>query len=390
MSSPAATSAQSVQSAEVVVRPISSPAEKKAFVRFAKEIYQNDSAWAEPLEIERLEFIDPKRHPFYTHGVAQLFLAKRGDKIVGRIMASDDPHYNAEHGSNIGCFGLFEAIDDPAVARALLDAAKHWLLARGRTDMLGPIEYSTNYSCGLLIDGFDTPPRVMMNHNPRYYLGLLESYGLEKAKDLYSWWFDDRLDMLAKWRKRADRLAGRGIVVRSFKRKDIASEVMRCRAIYNEAWQKNWGFVRMSDAEFAFYGKFLQQMAVPELLLLAEVDGRPAGFSLTLPDFNEAVAPLHGRLCRYGLPLGAIQLMRNLKRIHSCRLVTFGIKEEYRRRGIAELLILRTLDYGKNSLNYTGAELGWTLEDNDGINRPIAEVGGVRYKTYRIYQKRIS
>ncbi len=373
----------------VDVRPVSSRQDRLQFVRFPWRIYQNDPHWVPPLEIERLEFINPKLHPFYLHGAAARFLAWRDAQVVGRILVSDDPRYNAEHATNVGAFGMFESIDDQSVADALLDAAAGWLVARGRTGMLGPIDYSTNYACGLLLDGFETPPRVMMNHNPRYYTGLLESYGLEKAKDLFSWWFDDPHDMIQKWRRRADRLAERGIVIRTFSRREIKAEVMRCKNIYNEAWQQHWGFVQMTDDEFRYYGKFLAQWGVPELLLLAEVDGKPVGFSMTLPDFNEAVRGLNGRLTRWGLPLGFLQFRRNLKRIRTARLVTFGILDQYRRRGISELLILRTLDYGKNVLGYTGAELGWTLEDNDAINRPIATVGGQKYKTYRIYEKAI-
>jgi GNAT superfamily N-acetyltransferase len=357
------------------------------FVRFPWRIYANDSQWVPPLEMERLQFIDRASHPFYKHGDAAMFLARRGGAVVGRILASDDPRYNAEHGTNAGAFGMFETIDDQGVASSLLNAASQWMAARGRTAMLGPIDYSTNYACGLLVDGFNTPPRVMMNHNPRYYAGLLEAYGLAKAKDLYSWWFDDELDMIQKWRRRADFLAARGVVIRTFRRSEIKSEVMRCKNIYNEAWERHWGFVKMTDAEFRAYGKFLAELAIPELLLLAEVDGQPVGFSLTLPDFNEALVDLNGRLTRWGLPTGYFKFRRNLRQIRTARLVTFGILDQYRRRGIAELLILRTLDYGKNVLGYSGAELGWTLEDNDSINRPIATVGGQKYKTYRIYEK---
>jgi GNAT superfamily N-acetyltransferase len=255
---------------------------------------------------------------------------------------------------------------------------------------MGPIDYSTNYACGLLIDGFDTPPRIMMNHNPPYYAALLEACGLSKAKDLYSWWFDDRLDVLDAWRAKAERLAARGrFQVRSFRLDDFDAEIERCKAVYNAAWERNWGFVKMSDAEFAYMAKHLRQLAAPELLLLAEVEGRPVGFSMTLPDLNEAIRPLDGRLFRWGLPIGLVRLLRNRRRIRTARLLTLGVIEGFRRRGISELLILRTLDYGKHVAHYTGAELGWTLEDNELINRTIVAVGGRRYKTYRIYEREI-
>ncbi|HEV7221837.1 MAG TPA: GNAT family N-acetyltransferase [Pirellulales bacterium] len=376
--------------AGVQVRQALGARDRDVFVRFAWQIYRDDPQWAPPLLIERKDFVNPRLHPFYLHGAAAQFLAYRNGQLVGRIQASDDPHYNAEHHSNVGCFGMFESIDDEQVAAALLQAAADWLRDRGRTQIMGPIDYSTNYACGLLIDGFDTPPRIMMNHNPPYYAALLEACGLSKAKDLYSWWFDDRLDVLDAWRAKAERLAARGrFQVRSFRLDDFDAEIERCKAVYNAAWERNWGFVKMSDAEFAYMAKHLRQLAAPELLLLAEVEGRPVGFSMTLPDLNEAIRPLDGRLFRWGLPIGLVRLLRNRRRIRTARLLTLGVIEGFRRRGISELLILRTLDYGKHVAHYTGAELGWTLEDNELINRTIVAVGGRRYKTYRIYEREI-
>ena len=361
-----------------------------AFLRFPWRIYANDPQWVPPLLMERKEFIDPKKHPFLRHGAATHFLAFRGGRPVGRILVSDDPNYNAEHATNVGCFGMFEAIDDGRVAAALLDAAADWLRARGRTQILGPIDYSTNYACGLLIEGFDTPPRIMMNHNPPYYARLLEAWGLSKAKDLYSWWFDDVFDMMATWKDKAERLLARGrITVRHFQVRDMAAELARCKRIYNSAWERNWGFVKMTDSEFDYLAKDLRRVALPELLLFAEMDGAPVGFSMTLPDINEAMRPLNGRLFPWGLPIGLVRFMLNCRRIRTCRLLTLGVMEGYRRRGIAELLILGTLDYGKNVVGYTGAELGWTLEDNALINRAILTVGGKQYKTYRIYERDI-
>ncbi len=183
----------------VQIREVKSRKERDQFVRFPFSIYTGDANWSPPLLVEAKAFIDRKKHPFYKHGDATQFLAYRDGKVVGRILVSDDPNYNAEHLTNLGCFGMFECIDDQRVANALLNAAADWLRRRGRTEMMGPIDYSTNYPCGLLIDGFDTPQRVMMNHNPPYYAGLLENWGLWKAKDLYAWWFDDSNDMLNQW-----------------------------------------------------------------------------------------------------------------------------------------------------------------------------------------------
>lgn len=364
---------------------------REAFVRLPWEIYTADPQWVPPLLMERREFIDPRRHPFYLHGTAAPLLAFRGDEIVGRLLVSDDPNYNREHGANLGCFGMFESIDDERVARALLEAAADWLRARGRTAMRGPIDYSLNYTCGLLVDGFDSPPRLMMGHNPPYYERLLLSCGLTKIKDLFAWWFDDSNDMLAVWGRRAERLAARGRVqIRPMSFSDLDAEIERCKTVYNAAFQRNWGFVKMTDAEFHHMAKQLKVIAMPELLLLAEVNGEPVGFSMTVPDLNEAIRPLNGRIFKWGLPLGFLQLLRNRRRVRTARLMALGILETFRRRGVAELLILRTLDYGKHVAGFTGAELSWTLEDNDLINRTIAAVGGRRYKTYRIYERPIA
>ena len=371
------------------MRPVVSRADRQRFVRFPWCIYRDDPQWAPPLLMERKEFIDPRKHPFYLHGAALPLLAWRGGQPVGRILVSDDPLYNAHHRENTGCFGMFESIDDPEVARALLDAAAAWLAGRGRNRMLGPIDYSMNYTCGLLVDGFDSPPRVMMNHNPPYYSQLLESWGLTKAKDLYAWWFDSD-NAIDSWRPRVERIVARtGVTVRPLRRDDLSAEILRCRQIYNEAWKDNWGDVPMTLAEFQHLAKSLLQVATPELILVAEKKERPIAFSMTLPDFNEAVKPIDGRLFSYGLPIGLLRFLRNLKRIKTARLLALGVLPDFRRQGVAELLILRTFDYGRGTMGYTGAELSWTLEDNVLINRTIEAVGGRRYKTYRVYERAI-
>ena len=373
------------------VREVTTRRELDQFVKLPWRIYADDPHWVPPLLIEVKEFLNRAKHPFYLHGDATQFLALRAGAAVGRILVSDDPNFNKTHGTNLGCFGLFESVDDPPVAQALLDAAAAWLRAKGRTAILGPIDYSLNYPCGLLVEGFDTPPRIMMNHHPPYYGALLESCGLAKTKDLYGWWFADPYDMVSRWQRRAEWLSRRGrITVRPFRKRDFEADVERAQDVYCSAYQDNWGFVRLTDAEFRYLARQLARIAVPELVLLAEADGKPVGFSITLPDINEAIRPLDGRLTTFGLPIGLIRLLARRPKIKTARMLVLVVLEGYRRRGVSELLILHTLDYGKNVLGFTAAELGWTLEDNDLINRTIEAVGGRRYKTYRIYQKEIS
>ena len=379
-----------VRSAPVTVRPVASRRDLSRFLRLPWTIYANDPHWVPPLLVDVREFVNRRKHPFYRHGDAVLFLAERGGRAIGRIMASDDLRYNEIRGTNVGCFGMFESIDEPFVAHALLDAAADWLRRRGRSQVLGPIEYSANYTCGLLVDGFNTPPRVLMNHHPPYYAELLESWGLEGVQDMYSWWFVDPLDMVARWRERAERIVARsGITVRPFSKRDFQTDVARCQEIANLALKDNWGSVPLTSAEAEYFARQLARIADPNLVLLAEAGGKPIGFSITIPDVNEAIRPLNGRLTRFGLPFPLLRLVRRMRNVRTARFLAVGVLEEHRCRGVLELLVLRTLDYGKNVLKYTGAELGWTLVDNERINRAIERVGGRRYKTYRVYQKNL-
>ncbi len=377
-------------STAVEIREVTSRRDLNQFIRVPWGIYGDDPCWVPPLLVDVKEFLNRKTHPFYLHGEATQFLALENGRAVGRILVSDDPHYNQQHGTNVGSFGMFEAPRDPAVAHALLEAAAGWLRARGRTMLLGPIDYSPNYVCGLLIDGFNTPPRILMNHNPPYYAELLESWGLRKAKDLYAWWFDDPYDMVAQWHRHSERLARRsGVTIRPFNRQDFEAEVQRCHQVYDGARQDLWDFVPLTDAEFHYFAKRLSRIAIEEQVLLAEVEGKPVGFSITLPDINEAIQPLNGRLTTCGLPIGLARLAYRIPRIKTARMAVLVLLEGYRRRGISELLILRTLHYGKYKIGYTGAELGWTLEDNEAVNRTIERVGAKRYKTYRLYEREI-
>ncbi len=259
------------------VRQVASWWDRRRFLRLPWDIYAGDPSWVPPLLLERKQFINPRKHPFYRHGAAALFLGLRQGRPVGRIMASDDPNFNAAHRDNTGCFGLFESLDDADVAHSLLDAAAEWLVERGRTRIMGPIDYSINYPCGLLIDGFDEPPRVMMNHNPAYYRPLIESWGLSKAKDLYAWWFDRNDNRMEEWRGRVERLAARsGVTVRSIRRHELAQEVALLQTIYNQAWKENWGMVPMTRAEFEHMAIDLKSISLRKTR--SELRGRrPAG-----------------------------------------------------------------------------------------------------------------
>ena len=324
---------------------VRSRAERNQFIRFPWQIYKSDPAWVPPLISERKAFLNRRKHPFYKHGDAALFLAKRNDEIVGRIMASDDPNYNALHQSNVGSFGLFESIDDIDVATALFDAAANWLRARGRNEIMGPIDYSTNYVCGLLIDGFQHPPTLLTAHNPPYYARLIEGCGFKKEKDWYAWWFSEFPAPAARLKKIADaRAAKQKIVIRPVDLKKIKEEGRRIRAVYNQAWEKNWGFVPFTEAEIKHMTKELKPLIVPQAALIAEIGGDPIGFVLGVPDVNIALRKINGRLTTFGLPIGLLKLLYYLKKTKTGRLIALGVVQEYRRSGIAEMLVLRLMD----------------------------------------------
>ena len=372
---------------EIKISEVSTRRDRDAFIKFQWRIYANDPVWVPPLIIERKTFLDRKRHPFYRHGDAALFLARQNDEIVGRIMASDDPNYNSLHQSNVGCFGLFECIDDRNVAAALFEAAVNWLRKKGRTEMMGPIDYSTNYVCGLLIDGFQFAPTILTAHNPPYYRELIEGCGFTKAKDWYAWWFADPAKAVTHLRRFAERVRRRWpVTIRSANLKNIREEGRRLRQIYNQAWEKNWGFVPFTEAEFEFMTREMKALLVPEFAWIAEMGNEPIGFTLCLPDINVALRDLNGRLTRFGFPIGLIKLLFYKRRIRKGRLIALGVIEKYRRAGVAEMLVLRVMEETMIKRGITG-ELSMTLEDNFMINRFLEAIGATKYKTYRIFKR---
>jgi len=375
---------------EIEISQVSSRRDRGAFIKFQWRIYANDPAWVPPLIIERKTFLNRKRHPFYKHGDAALFLARRDGEIVGRIMASDDPNYNALHQSNVGCFGLFECIDDPDVATALFQAAAGWLRKKGRTEIMGPIDYSINYVCGLLIAGFQFAPTILTAHNPPYYRELIEGCGFAKEKDWYAWWFADPAKAAARLRPLAERFRKRWpVTIRAGNLKNIREESRRLRQIYNQAWEKNWGFVPFTEAEFQFMTHELKQLVIPEFTLIAEVGAEPVGFILCVPDINVALRHINGRLATFGLPIGLVKLLYYKSRTRTARLIALGVIQKYRRSGIAEMLVLRIVEDAMIKRGFTG-ELSLTLEDNVMINRFVEAIGAERYKTYRIFKRTLT
>ncbi len=363
-------------------------AELERFFDVADRIYAADPNWVAPLRAD-LAMVFQDENPFFRHGEMQLFIARRGSEDVGRIAAVLDRNHNAFHGEKAAFFGFFESIDDPAVAGRLVDAAALWGRERKMTVLRGPTNPTLNDEAGLLVDGFDSPPVVMMTYNPRSYAGLLEGQGLRKAKDLLAYWFPLEEKPLERLSRVADRFRRRSpdIHVRNVSRRSLSRDLARIREVYNEAWEKNWGFVPMTPEEMDFMAKRMKPILVEELLWIAEVkrpDGalEPIAFMLMLPDYNVAIAPTRGRL----LPLGWLKFLLARRKIKTVRVVTLGVKLPWRMSGVQSIMMADSLRFllGKG---YTGAEVSWLLEDNELVISAVRLWGGTLYKTYRIYEK---
>ena len=362
--------------------PVEDDRARREFLSLPYRLYKNDPYWVPPLRLAQKELFDTSKHPFYLHARAQRFLARRSGETVGRIGAILDPHYDKFQGEKAGFFGFLEMIDDAEVASRLLRAARAWLLEHGAEVILGPVNPTTNYECGLLVEGFDSNPVVMMTYNPPYYNAHVEQAGLTKAKDLIAYDLpvlqakSDRVNTLTQ------RAESNGMRIRPLRMADFDQEVERVWAIYNSAWEKNWGFVPMSREEFFHHGHEMKQILVPELALFAESGGQTAGFALAVPDINEALKHVSdGRL----LPFGLLKLLWYQRRVKRLRVVLLGVREEFRATPAAAGLYAALIrECGR--LGYSGAECSWVLEDNVLMRRAIESLGGVAYKTYRIYE----
>jgi GNAT superfamily N-acetyltransferase len=378
---PAAAPAKDVQ-----VSMVATGLEKDRFIRMPWDLYRGDPNWVPPLLMERHEFLDARANPFFQHAEVALFLATRDGKPVGRIAAVEDRNYNAFHQTRTAAFGLFESVDDPGVAAALFAAARNWARWRGLTSMIGPLSLSTNHECGLLVDGFEGAPYVMMAYNPRYYADLFEACGLVKAKDLYAYERSATTPPPERFMRVTEKIRQHtGIVLRTLDMASFEAEVSRIKGVYNAAWEKNWGFVPMTDAEFDRLARDLKPIVEPGLILIAEDHGEPIAFSLTVPDVNQVLRHLDGRLTTYGLPIGLAKLLWYKRKIDRVRLMALGIKEGYRRRGLDAVLIVESI-LRTGQLGYSGGEVGWTLEDNELMNRAIEACGAKRSRVYRIYE----
>jgi hypothetical protein len=369
----------------IKVEEVINQQELMTFIRFPWEIYQGDQYWVPPLIKDQLLKFSPK-HPFRSHSDMIFLLARRDGKIVGRIVGIIDHNYIEFHQEKVGFFGFFESISDKEVTEILLSKVTDWLKGHGMEKMAGPMNPSTNDECGLLIEGFNSSPCLMMPYNPRYYPALLESFGLRKRMDLYAYQLEetffllDRLDRFTKrLRRKEPQLHVRPINLRHFD-----EELRMVKEIYNQAWSKNWGFVPMTDEEINLTAKDLKPLVVSDLVLFAYWGEEPVGFSVAIPDYYEVLKHLNGKI---GL-LGALKFLYYSKKIKKIRVMLLGVKHAFQKKGVDGLLYMETFRNGIKK-GYRQSECSWILEENVLIQHGIEAMGGRRYKTYRIYEMSI-
>ncbi len=371
----------------ITIRQLSTKADKRRFVRMMWDIYAGDPNWVPPLEMDRMKLIDEVKNPFYSHADSGWWLAERNGKPVGRIAAIVNHNYNEVQNEKAGFFGFFESINDFSVASALFREAEGWLRGRGMNVVYGPANPSSNDEYGLLVEGFNRPPVLLMTYNPPYYASLIEQNGFIKDQDLYAWLLSQDTARSEKLARVSSALATRGkVTVRPMNTKQFNAEVERIKQIYNNAWE-NVGFVPFTDAEMDFLAKDLKQIYDPELVLFAEVDGKAVGFALSLPDVNQAFHT--GTSIPRGamnLPVGIWKLMTKKKAIDTVRIIVLGVLKEYRGRGVDAMLYSETMNTAKRK-GYHYGEASWVQETNVPMNRAAEMMNGVRYKTYRVYRK---
>lgn len=358
----------------------------RRFLELPWRIFGGNPFWVPPLKKQVRAYLDLK-HPFYfgSRAERELFLVYRGNRPVGRVAAIVNRAHNAFHGDRWGFFGFFECEEDPEAVRLLFQGVEEYLQKKGCDTLVGPTSPSTNYECGLLVEGFDSRPTLMMPYNPPYYASLLEGVGFTKAKDLYAYWSPVHSASLERLRRFVQRIQEREpqLRVRAVNLKDFAREVGIIQEIYNLAWEKNWGFVPTSNEEFALLAKELKPLVDPHLLLVAFFGDNPAGFLLALPDVAPALAQLNGSM---GNPLRLLRAWWVGRKLEGLRLITMGVKQEYRLRGAEGVMFYRGLQAALER-GYRWCEYSWILEDNELAKRTVRLMDAKLSKIYRIYTK---
>jgi GNAT superfamily N-acetyltransferase len=374
---------------EFKILPVENKSQKRRFVKSQWNFYKDDKNFAPPLVFDRMKLLDTKKNPFYQHSEIMLWMAESKGEIVGRIAAITNDNHNQQHNDNIGFFGFFECADNVEVAKALLDTAADWLRQKGKTVMRGPVNPSMNDENAMLIEGFDEPARILMPYNPKYYPELMDKCGMSKAKDLYAYRLHYKKYVTDKMRRLQGLIREKHqVTIREidFKNKEqFHKDIKTLKDIYNHAWEPNWGFVKMTDAEFDYMAKDLKPIANPKVAFIVESKGKPAAFHLGLPDLNQMLI-----YNKKGSMLGALwHMMTKKKQVSIMRIIVLGVMPEYQRTGIDAVIYYESGERA-HQLGMDQGEASWILEDNDMMNRGLTTtMSGEIYKKYRIYERGI-
>jgi hypothetical protein len=360
----------------------------RRFLNVSYGIYGHDPNWVAPLLMD-LQKVFTDENPLFGHAEMALWVATRNGRDVGRIAGIIDQTHNQVQKDQAALFGFFECVNDGAVSRLLFQAAMDWAREKGMKRLLGPMNPTTNDECGLLVEGFDSPPIFMMTYNPRYYIDLVTAEGFRKAKDLLAYRMEiakcplDRLERVAELTRRRHP----NVTFAPISRATLVRDLGKVKEVYNAAWQDNWGFVPMTDAEIDFMAARLKPILMDGLLWVAETATEAVGFVLALPDFNEALKPLRGHLLTPKL-LGFLPYVLGWKHPSWCRAITLGVKEKFRNRGIEAVMLTEGFKAALK-IGFKDVESSWILEDNVMMRRLLETFGGKPYKTYRLYEREV-
>jgi hypothetical protein len=363
---------------------VESKSELEDFINLPWKIYTDYPKWVPPLKKEVCRMLDTSKHPFWESAERTLFLARRGSKTVGRIAGIIDRNYNQFHNEKMGIWGFFECADDQEAAATLFSAVETWVRQKGMTFLRGPLNPSTNYEVGLLIEGFDHPPVVMMTYNPPYYAKLIESCGFAKEKDLLAFTIDNSYQIPDWMNSFAQRIAKKkNIRIGQFDPANKDHQFALVKEIYNDSWSRNWGFVPLSDTEMQDIQKSIMKFIDTDLAFFLYYDEEPAGVCIIVPDINPLLKRFNGQIGLTGL----VKLLMYKREITGLRCLIFGIKEKYRELGVPLLALQHAYEVVRKKKNYRRMELGWTLEDNESVNTSLQDTGAKVYKKYRIFRK---
>lgn len=370
--------------------PVVSKDQWTQFIRIPNIILRSDPAWVPPLELERRMHLSPKHNPYFQHARMQAWIARRGDQLVGRISAQIDQLHLERYNDATGFFGMLDAEDDVETFRTLIKTAEDWLREQGMQRVRGPFNLSINEEMGLLIDGFNTPPVFLMGHALPYYAKHIEQSGYSKAKDVLAYMIPPNFDMPVIMQRLVDASAHR-VKVRPINMKRFNEEISLLRDIFNDAWAENWGFVPFTEAEFRELGNNLRFLVHPKLIQIAEVDGEAVTFVVALPNINEAIRDLKGKL----FPFGWAKLLWRLKISYpsTARVPLLGVRRKFQNTRLGPSLAFQVIDKVRQQLHTLGAkdiELSWILEDNAGMRHIIEAIGGNAYKRYRIFERQLN